>query len=87
MDYLLPSQIWQRLSSFSINNVTMFAEKVIKLSEQSIKLLLRVVSIAQIVKTPNAAVLGAVAALVRVCMAWVRIQAKALRNYNVFVNT
>ena len=39
-----------------------------------------VVSVAQLVKTLDAAVLGAVAALVRACMAWVRPQAKALRD-------
>ena len=39
---------------------------------------LGVVSVAQLVKTPDVAVLGAVAALVRACMAWVRPQAKAL---------
>ena len=33
-------------------------------------------------KQKNAAVLGAVAALVRACMAWVRPQAKALRNFS-----
>ena len=35
----------------------------------------------QLVKTLDAAVLGAVAALVRACMAWVRPQAKALRIF------
>ena len=39
-----------------------------------------VVSVAQLVKTLDAAVLGAVAALVRACMAWARTQAKALRD-------
>ena len=41
-----------------------------------------VVSVAQLVKTLDAAVLGAVAALIRACMAWVRPQAKALRNFS-----
>ena len=35
-----------------------------------------------IVKTLDAAVLGAVVALVRACMAWVQPQAKALRNFS-----
>ena len=41
-----------------------------------------VVSVAQLVKTPDAAVLGAVAALVRACMTWIRPQAKALRTFS-----
>ena len=40
------------------------------------------VSVAQLVKTPDAAVLSAVAALVRPCIAWVRPQAKAFRNFS-----
>ena len=39
-----------------------------------------IVSAGQLLKTPDAAELGAVAALVRACMAWVCPQAKSLRK-------
>ena len=39
---------------------------------------LEIVSVSQLIKTPDAAVLSAVAALVRACLAWVRPQAKTI---------
>ena len=47
---------------------------------------LGVVSVAQLAKTPDAAVLAAVAALVRACTAWARPQAKAL-SYKFYFET